>query len=259
MKLKVSSVLLLALFLVTVGCSSNPNQQEQSQQEQAMQKTMPESPTTYRVQGKIKGMPPNYKLLLSDISGEDILPLFEIVIDEQGNFEFSGDLNTPSPFMLTLLEKDENAFDPNDNLLIFMEATQMQVEGKAGEFAQATVTGSKMQAVFADYRQEIKDLGFDVAAKNQQAQQARRAGDMATFEEIEREYQAFYDKYVLVNKKLATQHPLTPVAAYVAYTEMLDTIYVAELQTIVSSGNTTPWVKYIQQYLDEIQSQADLQ
>jgi hypothetical protein len=238
------TISLCCLFLALACSAPSP----ESQQAENFSGASPRLQDEYLVRGTIAGFTGKHKLLFSDISSENIMPLFEVPIDENGNFIFRAKIDAPLPFMLTLLDKNEEIFDPKNNLILFLERAEIQITASVERFAQAQVVGSQSHQIFDAYRKSTQVEGLDIPSLTQEMMKAKEVGDSAKIYYLENQYQKYWKNYVEANKAFAQRYPESPVAAYVAATEMLDTMYVAELEQIVMKNNSI-WVKSIKNYL----------
>ncbi|WP_027001536.1 DUF4369 domain-containing protein [Hugenholtzia roseola] len=236
----------LFLLGLLAACSAPAPENKQAE---TFSDASPRLKDEYLVRGTIAGFEGKHKLLFSDISGENIMPLFEVPIDEKGDFIFRAKIDAPLPFMLTLLDKNEEIFDPQNNLLLFLERAEIQITASATAFAKAQVVGSQSHQVFDAYRKSTQIEGLDIPSLTQEMMKAKEVGDSAKIVLLENQYEKYWQNYVRANKAFAQRYPESPVTAYVAATEMLDTMYVAELEQIVMKNNSI-WVKSIKNYLN---------
>lgn len=213
-------------------------------------KKLPEN--EYLVEGKINNLSQDMKLVVSDISTKDIVPLYEVAVKQNDKFKLKGNITEPTPFYLTLLRESDSTFSPSDNLVVFFEPSAMEIQADAGKLSEAKVTGSRSHSHFEMYRKGT--IGYEKSMKEltAKAMNSSQMGDTVSYQNAMAEYEKQYEEWKKYNKKFIAEDSINyAVRSFLAVNYMLEEEYEAELEKLVEGKNST-WTNQIKSYINQV-------
>ncbi|WP_291726566.1 DUF4369 domain-containing protein [Bernardetia sp.] len=208
-------------------------------------------PNEYLVEGKVDNLEEDMKLVVSDISTKDIVPLYEVAVKRNDKFKLKGEITEPTPFYLTLIRESDNTFSSSDNLVVFFEPSKMEIQADAGKLSEAKITGSRSHSHFEIYRNGIKE--YEQAAKNLQLKvlESSQSKDTVAYADRMNEYEKNYEKWNKYNKAFIAEDSIDyAVRTFLALNYMLEEDYLPNLEKLVE-GKTSPWTNQIQSYIKQ--------
>ncbi len=206
----------------------------------------------YLVKGSINNLSQDMKLVVSDISTKDIVPLYEVGVKKNDKFKLKGEITEPTPFYLTLIRESDSTFSPSDNLVVFFEPSQMEIQADAGKLSEAKVTGSRSHSHFEMYRKGT--IGYEKSMKEltAKAMSSSQAGDTATYQAAMSEYETQYEEWKNYNKKFIAEDSIEyAVRSFLAVNYMLEEDYATELETLIQGKNST-WTNQIKSFVNQV-------
>ncbi len=211
----------------------------------------------YQVEGKIDNLAQDMKLVVSDISTKDILPLYEVAVKRNDKFKLKGNITEPTPFYLTLIRESDSTFSPSDNLVVFFEPSKMEIQADAGKLSEAKVTGSRSHSHFEMYRKGTTSYEKSMKQLTAKAMSSSQIGDTVAYQTAMSEYEKQYEEWKNYNKKFIAEDSIDYVVrSFLAVNYMLDDEdYLADLEKLVN-GKTSTWTNQINSYIKQIKKIA---
>lgn len=212
------------------------------------------STNEYLVEGNINNLSEDMKLVVSDISTKDILPLYEVSVKQDGKFTLKEKITEPTPFYLTLIRESDSTFSPSDNLVVFFEPSVMEIQAEAGKLSEAKITGSRSHSHFEIYRKGI--IGYEKSLKelSVKAENSSENGDKVAYQAAMLEYENQYEEWKNYNKKFIAEDSLDYIVrSFLAVNYMLEEDYEAELEELVKGKNST-WTNQINSFINQVKT-----
>ncbi|WP_375559374.1 DUF4369 domain-containing protein [Bernardetia sp. OM2101] len=211
------------------------------------------SENEYLVEGNINNLSQDMKMIVSDISTKDIVPLYDVSVKKDGKFELKGNITEPTPFYLTLLRESDSTFSPSDNLVVFFEPSKMEIQADAGKLSEAKITGSRSHSHFDMYRKGTIGYEKNMKELNVKAMNSLQTGDTVSYQNTMTEYEKQYEEWKNYNKKFITEDSLDyAVRSFLAVNYMLeDEDYLTDLENLVN-GKESTWTNQINSYIKQI-------
>jgi peroxiredoxin len=206
----------------------------------------------YLAEGTISNLSEDMKLVVSDISTKDIVPLYDVVVKKDNKFELIGNITEPTPFYLTLIRESDSTFSPSDNLVVFFEPSKMEIQAEAGKLSEAKITGSRSHSHFEMYR--AGTIGYEKSMKEltAKAMNGSQAGDTATYQNAMAEYEKQYEEWKKYNKKFIAEDSLDYVVrSFLAVNYMLEEDYLTELEGL-ANGHKSTWTNQINSFINQV-------
>ncbi|WP_338814200.1 TlpA disulfide reductase family protein [Bernardetia sp. Wsw4-3y2] len=206
----------------------------------------------YLVEGSINNLSQDMKLVVSDISTKDIVPLYEVGVKKNDKFKLKGEITEPTPFYLTLIRESDSTFSPSDNLVVFFEPSHMEIQADAGKLSEAKVTGSRSHSHFEMYRKGT--IGYEKSMKEltAKAMSSSQTGDTATYQAAMSEYETQYEEWKNYNKKFIAEDSIEyAVRSFLAVNYMLEEDYATELETLIQ-GKSSTWTNQIKSFVNQV-------
>jgi hypothetical protein len=212
------------------------------------------SENEYQVEGSINNLSEEMKLVVSDISTKDIVPLYDVVVKQDGKFQLKDSITEPTPFYLTLLRTSDNTFSPSDNLVVFFEPSKMEIQADEGRLSEAKITGSRSHSHFEMYRKGT--IGYETSMKEltAKATNSSKTGDTVAYQNAMNEYEMQYEEWKNYNKKFIAEDSLDyTVRSFLAVNYMLEEDYEAELEILVK-GKESTWTNQINSFINQVKT-----
>lgn len=210
----------------------------------------------YQVEGKIDNLSQDMKLVVSDISTKDILPLYEVAVKKNDKFKLKGNITEPTPFYLTLIRESDSTFSPSDNLVVFFEPSKMEIQADAGKLSEAKVIGSRSHSHFEMYRKGTTGYEKSMKQLTAKAMSSSQIGDTIAYQTAMSEYEKEYEEWKNYNKKFIAQDSIDYVVrSFLAVNYMLEEDYLTELETLVS-GKKSTWTNQITSFIKQVKQIA---
>ncbi|WP_338766943.1 TlpA disulfide reductase family protein [Bernardetia sp. ABR2-2B] len=206
----------------------------------------------YLVEGKVNNLSQDMKLIVSDISTKDIVPLYEVAVRKNDKFKLKGEITEPTPFYLTLIRESDSTFSPSDNLVVFFEPSAMEIQADAGKLSEAKVTGSRSHSHFEMYRKGT--MGYEKSMKEltAKAMSSSQTGDTATYQTAMANYERQYEQWKNYNKKFIAEDSIDyAVRSFLAVNYMLEEDYATELEALIE-GKTSTWTNQINSFINQV-------
>ncbi|MGB6153201.1 MAG: DUF4369 domain-containing protein [Pricia sp.] len=214
------------------------------------------SENTMTVTGKVKGLKKG-TLYLQHIPDSTLVTIDSLLVEGDGSFSFSTELESPEIFYLYLNKKDAN--DINDRITFFGEPGTITVNTSWNTFdTNAKIEGSKTQKKLEEYRKTMSRFNkknlelIQTAASQQTVLDSVQLDSMQRLSNtnIKRGY-AFALNFALNNKD-------SYIAPYIALTEVsdanviyLDSIYNSLTPEVMASK----YGRELGEFLEEIQAE----
>ena len=208
----------------------------------------------YLVEGKINNLSQDMKLVVSDISTKDIVPLYEVAVKRNDKFKLKGEITEPIPFYLTLIRESDSTFSPSDNLVVFFEPSAMEIQADAGKLSEAKVTGSRSHSHFEMYRKGT--TGYEKSMKDltAKAMSSSQTGDTVTYQSSMAEYEKQYEEWKNYNKRFIAEDSIDYIVrSFLAVNYMLEEDYEAELENLVK-GRKSTWTNQINSFINQVKT-----
>ncbi|AFM03336.1 AhpC/TSA family protein [Bernardetia litoralis DSM 6794] len=208
----------------------------------------------YLVEGNINNLSQDMKLVVSDISTKDIVPLYEVAVKKNDKFKLKGEITEPTPFYLTLIRESDSTFSPSDNLVVFFEPSKMEIQADAGKLSEAKIKGSRSHSHFEMYRKGT--IGYEKSMKEftVKAMNSSQIGDTATYQAAMSEYENQYEEWTTYNKKFIAEDSIDyAVRSFLAVNYMLEEDYLTELETLVQ-GKKSTWTNQINSFINQVKT-----
>ena len=203
----------------------------------ACEKKLP--PNQYQVEGSVNNLDSDMKLVVSDISTKDIVPLYEVAVKKNDKFKLKGEIKEPTPFYLTLIRESDSTFSPSDNLVVFFEPSQMQIQADAGKLSQAKVMGSRSHSHFEMYRKGIEEYEKNMKKLTVEAMESSQSGDTLAYTNAMADYEKNYEQWKNYNKKFIAEDSIEyAVRSFLAINYMLEEDYLTDLERFVEGKNS---------------------
>ena len=213
-------------------------------------KKVPEN--EYLVKGKINNLSQDMKLVVSDISTKDIVPLYEVAVRRNDKFKLKGEITEPTPFYLTLLKESDSTFSPSDNLVVFFEPSYMEIQADAGKLSEAKITGSRSHAHFEMYRKGTIEYEKGMKELTAKAMNSSQTGDTVAYQNAMAEYETQYEEWKNYNKKFIAEDSINyAVRSFLAVNYMLEEDYLTELENLVQ-GKRSTWTNQIKNFVNQV-------
>ncbi len=206
----------------------------------------------YLVEGKVNNLSQDMRLVVSDISTKDIIPLYEVAVKKNDKFKLKGEISEPTPFYLTLIRNSDSTFSPSDNLVVFFEPSKMEIQADAGKLSEAKVVGSRSHSHFEMYRKGT--IGYENTMKKMtaKARNSSQMGDTLAYQKAMAEYEIQYEKWTTYNKKFIAQDSIDYVVrSFLAVNYMLEEDYLNELEILVQ-GKKSSWTNQINSFIKQV-------
>lgn len=218
------------------------------------EKKLPEN--EYLVEGKINNLSQDMKLIVSDISTKDIVPLYEVAVKRNDKFKLKGEITEPTPFYLTLIRESDSTFSPSDNLVVFFEPSKMEIQADAGKLSEAKITGSRSHAHFEMYRKGTIDYEKNMKQLTAKAMSSSQAGDTVAYQNAMAEYEKQYEEWKNYNKKFIAEDTIDYVVrSFLAVNYMLEEEYLTELENLIQ-GKKSTWTNQINSFINQVKKIA---
>lgn len=214
------------------------------------------SENTMTVSGQVKGLKKG-TLYLQHIPDSTLVTIDSLLVEGDGNFSFSTEIESPEIFYLYLNKKDAN--DINDRITFFGEPGTITVNTAWNTFdTNAKIEGSKTQKKLEEYRKTMSRFNkknlelMQTAASQQTVLDSVQLDSMQRLSNtnIKRGY-AFALNFALNNKD-------SYIAPYIALTEVsdanviyLDSIYNSLTPNVMASK----YGRELGEFLEEIQAE----
>lgn len=212
------------------------------------------STNEYLVEGNINNLSEDMKLVVSDISTKDIIPLYDIVVKQDGKFQLKDSITEPTPFYLTLIRESDSTFSPSDNLVVFFEPSAMEIQAEAGKLSEAKITGSRSHSHFEIYRKGTIGYEKNLKELSTKAMGSSKDGDTVAYQTAMLEYENQYEELKSYNKKFIAEDSLDyTVRSFLAVNYMLEEDYEAELEELVKGKNST-WTNQINSFINQVKT-----
>ena len=206
----------------------------------------------YLIEGTINNLSQDMKLVVSDISTKDIVPLYEVAIKQNGKFKLKEVITEPTPFYLTLIRESDSTFSPSDNLVVFFEPSKMEIQANAGRLSEAKITGSRSHSHFEMYRKGI--IGYEKSIKEltAKAMNSSQTEDTLAYQTAMAEYEKQYEEWKNYNKKFIAEDSIDYIVrSFLAVNYMLEEDYLTELETLVQ-GKTSTWTNQVKSFVNQV-------
>jgi peroxiredoxin len=206
----------------------------------------------YSAEGTINNLSEDMKLVVSDISTKDIVPLYEVAVKKNNKFELIGNITEPTPFYLTLIRESDSTFSPSDNLVVFFEPSKMEIQAEAGKLSEAKITGSRSHSHFEMYR--AGTIGYEKRLKelSTKAMNSLQNEDTVVYQTAMLEYENQYEELKSYNKKFIAEDSLDYIVrSFLAVNYMLEEDYEAELEKLVK-GHKSTWTNQINSFINQV-------
>ncbi len=209
---------------------------------------------TMTVMGKVKGLKKG-TLYLQHIPDSTLIAIDSMQVDDEGNFTFKTEVESPEIFYLYLDKKDNNTI--NDRITFFGEPGVVTINTAWNTFdTKATIEGSSSHQKLEEYKDMMSKFNTRGLEYVQVASTPEIQGDSIALDSL----QQLSDKNVLSSYRYALNFALNNkdsyVAPYIALSEVAD----ANVKYLDSIHNSlTPEVansKYglaLKEYLDTIE------
>lgn len=206
----------------------------------------------YQVEGSINNLSQDMKLVVSDISTKDILPLYEIAVKKNGKFKLKDQITEPTPFYLTLIRESDSTFSPSDNLVIFFEPSEMEIQADAGKLSEAKVKGSRSHSHFEMYRKGTSQYEKSMKELTAKAMSSSETRDTATYQTAMADYEKQYEEWKNYNKKFIAEDSIDYIVrSFLAVNYMLEEDYLTELENLVQ-GKKSTWTNQINSFINQV-------
>lgn len=206
----------------------------------------------YLVEGNINNLSQDMKLVVSDISTKDILPLYEVAVKQNDKFKLKGSITEPTPFYLTLIRESDSTFSPSDNLVVFLEPSKIEIQADAGKLSEAKVIGSRSHSHFEMYRKGT--IGYEKSMKEltAKAMNSSQVGDTTMYQNAMSEYEKQYEDWKNYNKKFIAEDSIDYVVrSFLAVNYMLEEDYLTELENL-ATGHKSTWTNQINSFINQV-------
>lgn len=206
----------------------------------------------YLVEGNINNLSQDMKLVVSDISTKDIVPLYEVAVKKNDKFKLKGTITEPTPFYLTLIRESDSTFSPSDNLVVFFESSKMEIQADAGKLSEAKITGSRSHSHFEMYRKGTSSYEKSMKELTAKAMNSAQTGDTVAYQNAMAEYETQYEEWKNYNKKYIAEDSIDYVVrSFLAVNYMLEEDYLTELETLVN-GKKSTWTNQINSFINQV-------
>lgn len=183
----------------------------------------------YVIDGTIDGADGGVVLLQQRTA--DGITILDSAVINKGIFKMEGFIAYPQ--MVTLTIKDKQG-----RLSFFLENSRISITGHADSLFRASVTGSSTQSEFETYTASLEEMNAKMEEAYNNYNQAKKEGNKALMDSIEKDYDALDSQQVLINKDFIKNNPKSFVTPLIL-NEVALSLDATELETLLNGVDTT--------------------
>jgi len=161
----------------------------------------------YQISGAIDGLTSGDIILLEQRIDKEYVKI-DSVISPDGNFEFTGSVEMPDVYYVSVPGKRGRA-------LFFLENSQISFTAHADTLWQPVVTGSAVHDEYNSFQESVREIYGKARELYAGYQDAKMAGDEETMKKIELEMDAVDDEVQAFQEFYLDENPASFIAPYV--------------------------------------------
>lgn len=207
--------------------------------------------TSYTITGQLDGIDTG-KIKLQKRSEGKFVTIDSTQI-EQGNFTFTGNINSPEMFFLKISDREQP-------INFFVEASEILIKGHVDSLYNIYITGSNTQNILNNAGYQLKSFADEQQELYKQYQKARESGDEASMAEISEKWNQMYIERNEKIKEIVAENSTNVIGPYLVVENLLHVLSFEELKSFTDNfDDSIKDSKYVKMLEERVETLSTVQ